>query len=501
MTENIVQTGSQYVSDVQGINKNLMEKTLRMRCLAYLSQVKSQLLVETIYDMNASRQELAKLSKSLRERTEEAERQRQIIEQQSRELEKQNKSLEIERQLLELKVEERDAKEKQAREILLRTQKMESLGKLTGGVAHDYNNILNIISGYAELLNVDLNTDPKLSKYVHAIQHASERGSKLTRKLLDISRKKTTEARKLNINELLREMQQLIEKTLTARIELKLELEENLWDVWLDSSDMEDALINMSINAMHAMEGPGRLTIGTSNQSLNALDAHVLQVDEGDFVVLRITDTGRGMDQATRDRIFEPFYTTKGENGTGLGLSQVYGFIDRSGGAIKVYSEIDKGSSFVIYFPRCLQEENEETEQQTEKNEASLYGEESILIVDDETALLDMCSEILRNKGYRIFCASNTEQAIELLAQEKIDLMLSDIVMPGKDGYQLADYVLEKYPHIKIQLVSGFSDNRHQNMTNSELHENIIYKPYNSHDLLSRIRSLLDQGVEKGKNR
>jgi len=500
MTENIVEIGSKHVHDVQDINKNLIEKTLRMRCLAYLSHVKSNLLVETISDMNASRKELARLSSTLQERTQEAEKQKQIIEEKSRELEKSNRSLEIERNLLKLKVEERIKLEKQATEILNRSQKMDALGKLSGGIAHDYNNMLNIIIGYAEMLELALKDQPKLSGYAHEILHASQRGAKLTKKLLDISRKNITEASSVNINHLILEMKQVLEKTLTARITFTLELDDNLWDIWIDSNDLEDALLNMTINAMHAIDGVGQLSIRTLNQTLNTLDAHVLQLNKGDYVQVCVTDTGCGMDDTSKQRIFEPFYTTKGEKGTGLGLSQVYGFVERSGGAIKVYSEIDKGTSFVFYFPR--HQKNMAAENANNDIAAkTLRGDETILVVDDELALLDMSSEIVRQKGYRVLSANTAAQAIDLLKKEKVDLLLSDIVMPEMDGYQLAAFVQTNYPETKIQLVSGFSDNRHENMIDEGLYQDLIYKPYNSQELLKKIRALLDDGKKTPKAR
>ena len=492
MTENIVQVGSEHVTEVQDINKNLVEKTLRMRALAYLSQVKSQLLVETIYDMNHSRQELAELSSNLAERNKQAEAQKHIIEQQKQALAEQNKELEIERDLLELKVEERTEIEKQAKEIVKRSQKMDSIGKLTSGIAHDYNNMLGVINGYAELLEKALSSEPTLAKYAHKIHHAGKRGALLTKKLLDFSRKKTTEADVLNINTLLLEVQQMLEKTLTARIQLVLDLSDDLWPVWVDSGDLEDAIINMGINAMHAIEGHGRLTIQTRNEKLNRLDAHILQLAVGDYVLLSITDTGSGMDTSTKEKIFEPFYSTKGDKGTGLGLSQVYGFVERSNGAIKIYSEPGQGASFMLYFPRHHETSSDDKSEEY-KNAVDITGNETILIVDDEPVLRDLASELLGEQGYKIICAKDARQALNILEDKSIDLLFSDVIMPEIDGYQLAATVLEKYPAIKIQLVSGLSDTPNMNMVDDSLHRSMIYKPYNTDILLKRIRELLDE--------
>ncbi len=241
---------------------------------------------------------------------------------------------------------------RQAEEGLRRSQKMDALGKLTGGIAHDFNNMLGIILGYADLLQEALSDQPKLKKYAHEIHHASERGAKLTKKLLAFTRQKISEADMLNLNTLLQDEKHLLEKTLTARIKLVLILAENLWPVWLDSNDLEDAILNMSINAMHAIDGNGQITLQTSNEQINVTDAKLLDLEPGDYVLLNITDTGGGMNDATKEIIFDPFYSTKGENGTGLGLSQVYGFMQRSNGEIKVYSELGHGTQFALYFPR-----------------------------------------------------------------------------------------------------------------------------------------------------
>jgi len=385
---------------------------------------------------------------------------------------------------------------KQQEDKLRRSQKMDALGKLTGGIAHDYNNLLGIIMGYAELLNGQLGDNPKLAKYARDIEHAAERGSKLTKKLLAFSRRKITDASLLNINQLLLEQQLMLEKTLTARISLKFDLTENLWPVWLDSGDLEDAIINMSINASHAINGNGQLSFRTSNEQLNTADAQPLHMEAGNYVLLSITDSGSGMDDATREYIFDPFFSTKGEQGTGLGLSQVYGFVKRSGGEIKVYSEPGQGSRFALYFPRshktgietgsviCLDNEN-------------LAGNETLLVVDDEDALVRLAKEILDAHGYRVLTASDGEQALEVLKKESIDLVISDVIMPNMDGYQLAEQIQKNYPHIKIQMASGFADGRHEHMINNKLHLNLLHKPYTSNTLLAHVRSLLDENKKQ----
>jgi len=375
---------------------------------------------------------------------------------------------------------------------LHQSQKMDALGKLTGGIAHDYNNMLGVIMGYADLLEGALDEQPKLAKYAHEIYRAGERGNKLTNKLLAFSRKKMSEANCINLNLLLHNQQHMLEKTLTVRIKLVLNLAEDLWMTWINDSEMEDIILNMSINAMHAINGNGQLTIRTSNEQLTQLDAQSLGITSGDYVLLSMTDTGCGMDESTREKIFEPFFSTKGEQGTGLGLSQVYGFVHSSGGVIKVYSELGQGTQFSLYFPR--HNECDYKEQSAKKNKViDIRGTETILLVDDEPALLSLNCEILTKQGFNVITAESAKIALEILEHETVDLLLSDIIMPETDGYQLAAIVKEKYPGIKIQLISGFTDDRNMGMVDESLQQNILFKPFNSQSLLQRIRELLNE--------
>lgn len=378
---------------------------------------------------------------------------------------------------------------RQQQEQLRRSQKMDALGKLTGGIAHDYNNILGIVQGYAEQLNEHLKHDTKLSNYANNIQTAAERGAKLTKKLLQFTRHTNPEISILNINTLLQSQHDMLAKTLTARINLMLDLKSELWSVELDHSDLENAIINISINSMHAMETGGELTIRTSNERLNEMDARQLHLKAGDYVLLSITDTGCGMNDATKEQIFDPFYSTKGERGTGLGLSQVYGFIERSDGAIKVYSELGHGSKFALFFPRSKQSISEPTTSTTVLN---LQGKETLLVVDDEIALATLAQDILTAKGYTVLTAHDGKQALAILKKENIALVISDVIMPNMDGYQLAKHIQEHYPNIKLQMVSGFTDDRHQGMIDNPLHKNILHKPYTSNTLLECVRRLLD---------
>ena len=380
---------------------------------------------------------------------------------------------------------------KQQEEELRRSQKMDALGKLTGGIAHDFNNMLGIVTGYADLLEGALANEDKLVKYAQEIHRAGDRGANLTRKLLAFSQQTPTRVNSVDLNALLHNQQHMLATSLTPRIKLVYELADELWPIHLDSDDLEDAIINICINAMHAIDSTGRVTIHTSNIHLHSVNARLRNLPSGDYVLLSISDDGKGMDEATRQRIFDPFFTTKGEQGTGLGLSQVYGFTERSGGAIDVTSVPERGTRLQLYFPR---EQVREPLVAVTNSTATkkLAGNETILVVDDEDKLLELCTEILSQQGYRVLPANNCTEALQLLDNNKIDLMFSDVVMPDMDGYELALIVAQKYPDIKIQMTSGFTDDKQRAMTDATLHQNLLAKPYRSQNLLGKIRKLLD---------
>jgi len=375
-----------------------------------------------------------------------------------------------------------------------RTQKMDALGKLTGGIAHDLNNLLGTILGYCDLLTMLSIQSPKQEKYIGEIIHAGERGAKLTKRLLSFSKKESDQATKVDINLLLRARRDLLEKSLTVNIRLVFELANDLWPVWLDSSDLEDAIINMTINAMHAMkniDNNALLNIKTKNISLNTYNAQLLGLKSGDYVVLKFTDTGCGISEQEIEKIFEPFYTTKGEKGTGLGLSQVFGFIKRAKGAIDVNSTLNKGSEFILYFKRYKQQDIVDEPIVIDKQSQKI-GNEIILIVDDEQPLRDIAEKILINQGYSVLTAENGEQALQVLNENKVELLFSDIIMPKMNGYQLATIVQKNYPYVSILLTSGFADLKHLETTDVNLLNSILPKPYRAEELCKTVRLILD---------
>ena len=380
-------------------------------------------------------------------------------------------------------------------EMLRRTQKMDALGKLTGGVAHDFNNMLNVIIGYSEILSRNLDEGSSNQHFAREIKEAGQRGAALTRKLLSFSGQTASTQSQVNINDVMKDDINMLKKTLTARIHINMKFDDELWPVLVDKGELEDAILNLSINAMHAMPTGGKLTYVTLNERLSSIEADDLGLaGAGEYVRLSLIDTGIGMDQQTVNKIFDPFFTTKGERGTGLGLSQVFGFMERGNGVIRVYSEAGVGTEFSMYFPRSrLGNEISEIEYDANLGDDNLTGTETILFVDDEVALLELSKDIFQQYGYKVFCAEGADIALWILSRNEVDVMVSDVIMPGIDGYELARKVKQLYPHVKVQLVSGYSSERLGKEKDNPYTKTIIDKPYTAEFLLARVRSLLDK--------
>lgn len=383
---------------------------------------------------------------------------------------------------------------KQHEETLRRTQKMDALGKLTGGIAHDFNNMLGVILGYSELIQDSLTEDDRLRKYINEIHHAGERGASLTRKLLSFSRPQQTENERLNINELLLDRQDMLEKVLTVRIHLQYRLQEDLWPVWISAGDLEDAIVNISINAMHAMENKGELIIATENITVAPGSRQFAQAAPGEYVMISFTDTGTGMSKEVQEKIFDPFFTSKGSLGAGLGLSQVYGLVQTNGGFIDVDSAPGEGTRITLYLPR-LHADGFDAASSDNENPARHRGSASILVVDDEASLREMTAEILMQSGYQVHTAANGREALELLKTRSVDILFSDIIMPEMDGHELARQVRQQFPQIKIQLVSGYSQVGDAAHERDELYEKLLHKPFNSDDVLRCIKELMESSA------
>lgn len=385
---------------------------------------------------------------------------------------------------------------KQTEKALRRSQKMQAIGQLTGGIAHDFNNILGAIMGNIELLEIQTKVDDKTQKRFDTIKHSSQRAADLTRQLLGFSRTEATTTKVTNINQMIESMQTLIIHSLTPQVEVKHVLAEDLWPTKIDPGDFEDALLNLILNARDAMGGRGKLTIETRNSVLDeSYCALNPDVTPGEYVELAISDSGEGIPLALQDRIFEPFFTSKAQGkGTGLGLAMVFGFVNRSSGNIKLYSEPGIGTTFRIYLPHS--EEEEKTLSESDKQTESVpRGHETILVVDDEKSLLELVNETLQRQGYKVLTASNGAQALSKLTDDKandIALLFSDVVMPGgMNGYELAEQATAKRPELKVLLTSGFTEKAIARNGQSRFNANLLSKPYMQRDLVMRMRELL----------
>ena len=385
--------------------------------------------------------------------------------------------------------------QKKQEELLNRSQKMDALGKITSGIAHDYNNMLGVIMGYSELLKMKLNENSTTAKYADEIYHAAEKGKKMTSKLLSFTRKNSENEEVVNINDVIVNIEDVLRKSLTAVIDLSLDLCENPGDVMLSRDELEDLILNMAINSKHAMANGGKLTLKTELVRIDTKEAEKYNLLSGEYMILSVIDNGSGIDPDIQEKIFDPFFTTKEEKGTGLGLSQVFGFVKRSNGVITLYSELDKGTQFNIYFPVFKSVQNNDSIPGDEV-QVTLDGNETILVVDDEQSLRELAMEILSARGYNVLTASNGEKAIEMLSSFHVDMLVTDVIMPNMDGFELAAYAKKEYPQIKILVLTGFSDKRDDDES-LNITGNIMYKPYRQKDFLEKIRSILDSSVEK----
>ena len=380
-------------------------------------------------------------------------------------------------------------------EQLRQSQKMEAIGRLAGGIAHDFNNLLTIINTHAQLGLMELkDLDPMKGK-LESIQKAGERAANLTRQLLAFSRRQPVERKVIDLNTLLQELEKMLTRVIGEDVELRTILDKDLGRVKADPGQVEQAILNLVVNAKDAMPSGGKLTIETANRELDKEYAHThLDMKPGRYVMLSVSDTGVGMTPEVRDRVFEPFFTTKEKGkGTGLGLSTVYGAVKQSDGYIWVYSERGQGTTFKIYLPRVNEPLGERT---AEKVVHGLLpgGSETILVVEDEEEVRKLAVAILRKQGYRILEASNGGDAFLICEQGKelIDLLLTDIVMPGLNGPELARRLGYFYPEMKVLYMSGYTDSGilQQDMLDRGMF--FLQKPFSVEHLTGKVRAALD---------
>jgi len=374
---------------------------------------------------------------------------------------------------------------------LQRTQKMDALGKIVGGIAHDYNNMLGVIIGYADLMAAKYQDIAGLDKYITQIAKAGERGRDLTRRMLAFSKLESSQPEAIDLHTALTAQSELLGKSITALIKLDYQLCESPWLIYIDQAELEDTLLNLAINAKQAMPNGGVLTLATHKRQLDFAEARAMGLAEGEYMQLSIEDSGLGISGEIADKIFDPFFTTRGSDGTGLGLSQAYAFMDHSGGTIRLESAAASGTRFSLYFPRYEGNLSKPAVQQ-DRPIAARTNAEKILIVDDEPALRDIAQEILTMAGYQVLVADTGDAALEILARETVDLLLSDIIMPQMNGFDLAQTVSEKHPAIKIQLASGYSSEQSIQQHQELLHGPILRKPFRSAELLNSVATLLE---------
>lgn len=380
------------------------------------------------------------------------------------------------------------------------SQKMEAVGQLTGGIAHDFNNILGIVMGNLELIEEAVSTDKKILLQTKAALKGVSRGAEITKKLLRFSSGRVSGTKLVLLGEFLEGMEDLIAKCLTASINFSTSVEDDLWLVDIDPSEFEDAIINLTLNARDAMPEGGSMTITMCNKSLD--DSYIRSHsfgNVGEYTLISVSDTGIGMTDEIKSKIFDPFYTTKEDGkGTGLGLSMVYGFVKRSGGHIDIQSSLGEGSTFNIYLPRANTSKMEVNIDDDVVDELP-EGTETILVVDDENALARVTADTLKQLGYHPLVAQDGPQALKILEEHpEIDMLFSDVVMPGgMDGYQLALKVHGEYPDLPILLTSGFTrqleaNSSNQNSFSRGLMSSLLSKPYNKRELAISIRRTLD---------
>ncbi|MGQ9618777.1 MAG: PAS domain S-box protein [Candidatus Aminicenantia bacterium] len=378
-------------------------------------------------------------------------------------------------------------------EQLLQSQKMEAVGRLAGGIAHDFSNILTVIFGNAEMLIRNFDENSLEYKKIKQIIDFSRRATNLSKQLLVFSKRGIAQPVFLNINDVIIEMREMLLKLIGEDIEFKIELEPSLKHIKADRSWIDQVLINIIVNAREAMPKGGRITVKTENHFLDEIYCKIYpDLKPGEYILLSISDTGTGIPPEILPKIFEPFFSTKAE-GTGLGLSTVYGIVKQLRGHISVYSELGKGTTFHIYLPVCFEEDEIDRERVIE-SEKLPSGKETILVVEDEKEILELLKEVLESLGYKIITASRREEAVMKVegCEGKIDLLLTDVVLPGTSGPEIARELAEKFPEMKVLFMSGYT---YEKIPLSEILEgrtNFISKPFSPFSIAKKIRDILD---------
>src|SRR5271155_593854 len=389
-----------------------------------------------------------------------------------------------------------DVTERRALEQRLRqSQKMEAVGRLAGGIAHDFNNLLMVISGYSEFLLDRLGPDPRLRGPAQEIANATQRATSLTRQLLAFSRKQMLAPKVLDLNEVVAENLKMLTRMIGEDIDLVMVPGPVLGAVRADPGQIDQVIMNLAVNARDAMPQGGKLTIETANVTLDEAFARThAPVIPGDYIMLAIIDTGVGMDNDTQTRMFEPFFTTKGAKGTGLGLSTVYGIVKQSGGYIFVDSQPQRGTAFRAYFPRVDGREDAVAAPESLGLPRAGRGQETVLLVEDEINLRRLARQYLETQGYKILEAEDGAAALQIVDGHKgtIDLLLTDVIMPGMNGRELAAQIVNLLPEVRVLYMSGYTENAIGHDGTLDAGINLLQKPFSLPALKERVREVLD---------
>jgi CheY-like chemotaxis protein len=382
---------------------------------------------------------------------------------------------------------------RQADEALRQAQKLEAMGRMTGGVAHDFNNLLTIIIGSLGLLRRAIGRGDKANDRIDMISVAAERAARLTRQLLAFARCQPLQSEIVNLDQVTHEMLPLIRRAVGESISVECVTAGGLWNTTVDATEFQSAILNLAINARDAMPEGGKPTIELANAALDdAYAARHVEVEPGQYVLFAMTDTGKGMDNVTLGRALDPFFTTKpaGE-GTGLGLPQVYGFVKQLGGHLKIYSEVGEGTSVKLYLPRSF---GEKTVEPGPVPALAVTGTETVLVVDDDEIVRATVASMLEDLGYTVLLAQSGAEALAILTTAvKIDLLLTDVVMPGPiSGRQLAERAIDIVPTLKILFTSGYTENAIVHDGRLDAGVELLGKPYRREQLAAKVRRALD---------
>jgi two-component system cell cycle sensor histidine kinase/response regulator CckA len=388
---------------------------------------------------------------------------------------------------------------KKSEDNLRQAQKLESIGQLAGGIAHDFNNLLATILIQAEVLENGLDADlsaqriiDHVRKGLEQITKSAERATNLTRQLLAFSRRQIVQSKVMNVNLLVRDMQEMLRRVIEENIELQAELATDLKNVKIDPVHLEQIILNLTVNSRDAMPNGGILKIETRNQEIDALTAKRNNVEPGAYIVVTVSDTGSGMSDEVKKHLFEPFYTTKPiGKGTGLGLCTIYGIVQQNRGFILVESEMNKGTKFYLYFPVTREEAHQANA--TIKVVESFKGTETVLIVEDETDFRNLVCETLKTYGYQVLTAKNGVEALDCIksSRSNVDLIITDVVMPNMGGPELSKQIKNLGKDIKFIFQSGYTQDHTLQDNNGNL-LNFLSKPYSLKILLSEMRKILD---------